>query len=84
MFKYDKAACDAAKVLDKYDFAEDVCICKRNNISDYDLYKYLEDKYPKEVEEALDNLSPDELRDYMTARYNVQWREELSYTMYNC
>ena len=83
MFEYDKDSCNAAKVLDKYDFTEDISICKQSNMSDYDLRDYIVDKYPKEVEDALDNLDYYELRDYMTDKYNVRWREELSYSMYN-
>ena len=83
MFNYDENASNAAKVLDKYNFKEDIDICKQNNtMSDYNLYDHIVDKYPKEVEDALDNLTYDEFRDYMTIRYGVQWRETISYSMY--
>lgn len=83
MFEYDELASEAVKLLDECDFSEEIEDCKRSKIRDaYDIREYIERSYLWEVGEALDNLSLDEFMEYLTARYNVRWREVSYYEMY--
>ena len=89
MFDYDEYASDAVKVLDKYDLRERIDWIIRCGCRDaYDIREILVEDYRnncigyEEVEEALENLSLDEFMEYLSVRYGIRWREDITYTAY--
>lgn len=89
MFDYDEYASDAVKVLDKYDLREIISwIINCGTKDSYDIKEALVEHYTnecvgcEEVGEALENLSLDEFREYLTERYGIQWWEHITYTAY--
>lgn len=85
MFEYDELSRDAAKTLDNYDFGHLIQHCRELKIKNvYAVKDFFEqiNGFDDDIVAALDNLSPDEFMEYLTARYNVHWSEIISYEMY--
>ena len=84
MFEYDAMSMNAAKVLDNYDFGYLIEQCRELKIKNvYAVKEFFEriNSFDDNIVTALDNLSPDEFMEYLTARYNVKWTEIISYEM---
>ena len=84
MFEYDAMSMNAAKVLDNYDFGHLIEQCRELKIKNvYAVKEFFEriNSFDDNIVTALDNLSPDEFMEYLTARYNVKWTEIISYEM---
>lgn len=82
MFEYDELASRAAEVLDKYNFEEDIIQCRKAKWLDpYNIREHISFEHKGEVEEALDDLSLDEVMEYLTTRYGIRWEEIISYRM---
>lgn len=84
MFEYDKYAKAAAEELDKYDFTEILSSCYDEGLRDFwdILDKIIEKHEELDVNDgALDNLSSDEIMDYLSTRYNVRFDEIITYRM---
>lgn len=70
----------AYAVLDKYDFTEVIKKGKENHMDFYDFYTLIIDDYPAEVDDdALDNLTNNEIMDYFFEKYQAMWRVEVKY-----
>lgn len=85
MFSYDVMAYHAAETLGKYNFEEDIQLCKQKKVLDpYDIreFLYTQERYPDEVADALEELSLDEFMEYLTAKYGVRWEEIITYRMW--
>lgn len=78
MFDYDKNAKKAAQVLDRYDFSEALKECCVVAMSE--IIGRLE-KYGKEVSDALNQLSADEVATYLNLRYGMHVQEIYEYYM---
>ena len=84
MFEYDKYAKAAAEELDKYDFTDILSSCYDEGLRDFYniLDKIIEEHKELDIDDgALDNLSSDEIMDYLSARYNVTFDEITTYRM---
>lgn len=86
MFDYDEFASEAAKVLDKYDLREEIARCRESGYTEtYEAHQYISDLCGAagiyDAVEALENLSLDEFREYLSARYGVKWYEIITYEM---
>jgi len=82
MFEYDELASNAVKVLDKYNFKEEIAHCRDARwLSPDDIREHIGFENEGEVEEALEDLSLDEFMEYLTARYKIRWQEIISYRM---
>lgn len=82
MFQYDQSANTAAKVLDGYDFAEDIQWCRNAKwLSPWEIEQRLTSMYGEEVEDAISDLSSDEFMEYLSKRYDVRFVKETSYKM---
>lgn len=82
MFEYDELASNAVKILDKYNFEDDIIHCNEMGYVDMIMFRdYIESMNDVEVFEALENLSSDEFREYFTIRYGVKWVEIIKYRM---
>ena len=87
MFEYDKYAKAAAEELDKYDFTDLLSMCydrglrSPDEIIDEILEEYEDLAYNDNV---WDNLSMDEIMQYLCAKYNVRFEEIISYQMLYC
>ena len=84
MFEYDKYAKAAAEELDKYDFTEILSWCYDNHLCEFGdiVDKIIEEHKELDVNDgALDNLSGDEIREYLSERYNVRFDEIITYRM---
>ena len=82
MFDYDEAASNAVKILDKYNFEEEILQCRQAKwLSPYDIREHIGFNNEGEVENVLEDLSLDEFMEYLTARYGVRWDEVISYRM---
>ena len=83
MFEYDELASQAAKILDKCNFSEEIERCKDLKIQDpHDVREYIALHYLWDIREELENLSIDEFMEYLTIRYNVRWQEVSYYKMH--
>ena len=87
MFDYDEYAREAVTVLDKYDLREVIKWLIHCGTKDsYDIREAIGEHYKNEcvgcedVGEALENLSLDEFMEYLTVRYGIRWREDITYT----
>lgn len=75
MFEYDEDAERAAKILDEYNFVEDLSLCYDAGKRDPDsIMTYLHVNY-KELETVLDYLTESEFMDYLCERYPVRFEE---------
>ena len=74
MFECDSECKAAAEVLDKYDLS---LVFKGHGMIDiYDLADVITEEFPeKEVEDALETLSADEIADYLVERYHMRTSE---------
>lgn len=82
MFEYDKDAERAAKILDEYDFTENLSICYDNGHRDPDSIRTNIIVNHKELEIILDDLSESEFMDYLCEKYNVEFEEVVTYRMW--
>lgn len=85
MFEYDKNAEKAAKELDKYDFTKILNSCYDNRKKDlWDIVDKIIEEFPElDVDcGALDNLSGDEIMEYLSEKYNIGFYEITKYQMY--
>lgn len=89
MFDYDEYASEAVETLDKYNLREPINWIIHSGVKDsYDIREALGEYYAKEcygceeVRDALENLSLDEFMEYLTVRYGIRWREDVTYTAY--
>ena len=82
MFEYDKDAEKAAKILDEYDFTENLSICYDNGYRDPDSIRTNIIVNHKELEISLDDLTEGEFMDYLCERYNVEFEEVITYRMW--
>ena len=84
MFEYDELSREAVRVLDNDDFGHLIDICRdlkiKNVYAVKDFFEYT-NSFDDNIAIALNNLSPDEFMEYLTARYNVKWTEIISYEM---
>lgn len=70
MFDYDPVCKAAVEVLDKYDLS--LAFRDRGKVNTYDLAEIIMNEFPVgEVVDAVDNLSSDEIADYLVDRYNM-------------
>jgi hypothetical protein len=87
MFEYDKYAKAAAEELDKYDFTDLLSMCydrgfrSPEEIIDEILEEYEDLAYNDDV---WDNLSMDELMQYLCKKYNIRFEAITSYQMFYC
>lgn len=82
MFEYDEDAERAAKILDEYNFVEDLSLCYDAGKRDPDsIMTYLHVNY-KELETVLDYLTESEFMDYLCERYPVRFEEVVKYRMW--
>ena len=85
MFEYDADASNAAKVLDKYDYLlkEFIDQCLFFGVRDpYDIRDKAISRFEdSEISDAFDNLSIDELMEYLIDKYNVVFDEHIQYSM---
>jgi hypothetical protein len=82
MFEYDENAKLASEELDNYDFTGILSLCYDNGLREpWDIRCRIEDEYT-ELEDALDNLSNDEFMEYLSKRYNVEFKEIITYSMW--
>ena len=77
MFDYDEFASEAATVLDKYNLTEEIGWCIEAGCHDaYEVQQYLASLFVGSCHdkfiEALENLTLDEFREYLAARYGVE------------
>lgn len=87
MFEYDKYAKAAAEELDKYDFTEILSSCYDNHENSlWEIIDRIIETFPElDVDDgAIDNLSGDEIMEYLSERYNVRFEEITTYRMYYC
>lgn len=87
MFEYDECSKAAAKELDKYDFTEILSSCYDNEKNGlWDVIDAIIEKHNElDVDDgALDNLSSDEIMEYLSKRYNVRFESIITYRMYYC
>lgn len=89
MFDYDEYASEAVETLDKYKLGEVISWIIHCGTKDaYDIREAIGEYYVNEcfgcgeVRDALENLSLDEFMEYMTTRYGIRWREDITYTAY--
>lgn len=83
MFKYDKDAQLAVETLDKYNLISVLKWCVNERVIDiWDIKKTIE-QFEPELSEALDDLSTDELMEYLRERYGVRFEEVISYHLYH-
>lgn len=87
MFEYDECSKAAAEELDKYDFTELLSSCydkEKNGLWDI-IDKIIEEHKELDVDDgALDNLSSDEIMEYLSEKYNVRFEAITTYRMYYC
>lgn len=85
MFDYDADAKAAAEELDKHDLTDNVARCWRMRKTDpWDIKQFIQsESIPEHMElfESLENLSSDELMEYLGDRYGVRFEEKISYRM---
>ena len=87
MFEYDEYSKAAAEELDKYDFNEILSSCYDDNANSlWEIVDKIIEKFPElyDGDGALDNLSSDEIMEYLSERYNVRFEEIITYHMYYC
>ena len=81
MFEYDKTSFNAVEALEKFDLTPTLLDCLHNKITDFDDVREVMKRFP-EIESAIEDLTSDELQEYLSKRYNVQFREEITYRMF--
>jgi hypothetical protein len=63
MFEYDELASNAVKILDKYNFEKEILQCRKAKwTSPYDIREHIGFENEGEVENALEDLSLDEIK----------------------
>ena len=87
MFEYDECSKAVAKELDKYDFTETLSLCyddKENSL--WEIVDRIIETFPElNVDDgAIDNLSSDEIMEYLSEKYNVRFEAITTYRMYYC
>lgn len=81
MFEYDQEVSDAVKILDKYDLKPVLNDCyDSGDRHPYDIRDKAVENFP-EIEDALECLCEDEWMEYLIKRYNVRFRETISYQL---
>lgn len=79
MFEYDAESCKAVELLDRLDLTEILTRCIDNRIIDlWDIRDELM-KDSVEIEKAVEDLTFDELMEYLSKRYNLHFNEEITY-----
>lgn len=82
MFEYDEDAERAAKILDKYNFVENLRLCYDAGKRDPDSVRANIIVNHRELEIVLDDLTECEFMDYLCERYNVRFEEVIKYRMW--
>ncbi len=82
MFEYDKDAERAAKILDGYDFTENLSLCYDTEKRDPDSIRTNIIVNHRDLEIVLDDLTESEFMDYLCERYNVEFEEVIRYRMW--
>lgn len=85
MFDYDSDAKVAAEELDKHDLTDSLARCWRmRHIDPWDIRQFIQsESIPEHMElfEALENLSSEELMEYLNDRYGVRFEEIIHHRM---
>lgn len=85
MFEYDVNAKAAAEELDKHDLTNTLILCWKIGAEDpYAIKQEIQNEaVPNSIAlfDAVEELSPDELMEYLTQKYDVRFEEVVSYRM---
>lgn len=84
MGDYDKIVQLAKEKLNEYDFTELLSDCYDLGLKDiYEIIDSILDEYPELDEDGtpLDDLSTDEIIEYLSKKYNVEFMEQTHYYM---